>query len=172
MDAQGGSCLLPWLPCWTWASSRSQPSPLKFMLRKRLFFWNKQHLSLASRVIIASYVLLASIWYVASRWLFARSCISQVKRLIKNFLWSNNPEHNDRVKISWQTIILLTLQGGLGVIDPFTQCKALINKFIIRSMLPFENPWQHILKWRTSAYHPSTGGPWQANFRWLFFAGK
>ena len=147
-------------------------APLMFMLRKKIVFWNKQHLSLAGRVIIVNYVLLASIWYVASGWLFARSCMKQVKRLIRNFLWSNNSDHNARAKVSWQTIILPTSQGGLGVIDPFTQCKAFISKFIIRSMLPFDNPWQHILKWRTSAYHPSTGGPWQANFRWLFFAGK
>ena len=32
-------------------------------------------------------VLLSTIWYIASCWIFSRSCIGQLRRLIRNFLW-------------------------------------------------------------------------------------
>ena len=62
-------------------------APLLLKLRRKLLLWDSVDLSFAGRVLVANQVLLATIWYIASTMLFARSCILQVQRLIRNYIW-------------------------------------------------------------------------------------
>ena len=61
-------------------------APLLLTIRKKLLYWNTAKLSLAGRVVVANQVLLASMWYILLAWLCLRSALSQVQRLIRNFL--------------------------------------------------------------------------------------
>ena len=58
----------------------------------------------------------------------------------------------------------MTYEGGLGLIDPLLQCKALLGKFIIRGLLPGEEPWKKILRQRMVKVMPSIGGNWKDRF--------
>ena len=131
-------------------------------------FWSIARLSLAGRVVVANQVLLATMWYITSCWIFSRSCISQVQRLIRNFLWSGGDGSPTRAKVAWSVITLPTSRGGLGLIDPACQSRALLGKFVVRSLLPGSEPWKELLLHRLGRCTPRMGGPWQPEVRWLF----
>lgn len=79
-------------------------------------------------------MLLASMWYIASSWIYLRSCINEIKRLIKNYLLAGKVEET-RAKVAWSTIVLSWNKGDLGLVDPLRQSKGLVSKFIVRSLL-------------------------------------
>ena len=64
---------------------------------------------------MANQVLLATMWYVTSCWIFSSSCISQIQRLIRNFLWSGKNGDATRAKIAWPVITLPTSHGAWGL---------------------------------------------------------
>jgi hypothetical protein len=94
--------------------------------------------------------------------------MGQVQRLIRNFLWSGQDESKARAKVAWKTIILPRHMGGLGIIDPWDQCQALLGKFIIGSFLPNVGPWKSLLHRHLYKCAPKTGGPWDNSIRWVF----
>ena len=126
-----------------------QISPLLLLIKKKRLFWSTAKLSLAGRVVVVNYVLLSTLWYVLSSWCFFRSCLNQVQRLIRCFLWSGKKEGNIRSKVAWKTIIPSISKGGLGVIDPQQQCHAFLGKFIVRSLLPWAGSWSNFLHQRS-----------------------
>ena len=119
-------------------------APLLLRLRNKLIYWNKEKLSLAGRIVVANSVLLSSIWYIASTWLFSRTIMLKVQRLIRNFIWGNNASNNSVAKVAWTVLIQPKRKGGLGLIDPFMQSKALLSKHVVRSLLPREELWKKI----------------------------
>ena len=149
-------------------SAEQQIAPLLLSIRKKLLHWSSARLSLAGRVVVANQVLLATMWYITSCWIFSSSCISQVQRLIRNFLWSGGDGRPARAKVAWPVITLPTSMGGLGIVDPACQSKALLGKFIVRGLLPGVEPWKDLLLQRIQHYSPATGGPWQPELRWIF----
>ena len=119
-------------------------------------------------MVVASQVLLATMWYITSCWVFASSCISQVQRLIRNFVWLGSDGSPARAKVAWSVITLPTALGGLGLVDPASQSRALLGKFMVRGMLPGGEPWKELLLTRLGACRPRAGGPWQDEVRWIF----
>ncbi len=107
-------------------------------------------------------------WYTLSCWLFSKSCINQVQRLIRNFLWTGTIDHTSRAKVAWSIITLPTSSGGLGIIDPVAQSKALLAKMVVRSLQPGEEVWKTLMKRRMSLCSPVVGGPWKSDIRWIF----
>ena len=81
-------------------SAEQQIAPLLLSIRRKLVFWSSARLSLAGRVVVANQVLLATMWYITSSWIFSRSCISQVQRLIRNFLRSGGDGSPTRAKVA------------------------------------------------------------------------
>ena len=117
-------------------NAKDMIAPLLLRLRNKLIYWNKEKLSLAGRVVVANSVLLSSIWYIASTWLFSRSIMLKVQRLVRNFIWGNDTVHNTIAKVAWSVLIQPKQKGGLGLIDPFMQSKALLVKHVVRCLLP------------------------------------
>ena len=53
------------------------------------------------------------------------------------FLWSGQDGTTDtRARVRWETIIQPIAEGGLGLIDPEMQCRALLTKLIVRGLFP------------------------------------
>ena len=48
--------------------------------------------------------------------------------------------------------------GGLGMVDPDNQCKALLAKFVVRAMLPAKGIWSELLLNRLVDTKPCIGG--------------
>ncbi len=96
-------------------------------------------LSLAGRILVANQVLLASIWYLAACWNPNPRMCSQVSGVIKNFIWGGK-EALVCAKVKWDTPVLLTAQGGLGVTNPKSQSEALLAKLFVRGLTPSGEP--------------------------------
>jgi hypothetical protein len=88
-------------------------------LKGKLINWSTCRLSLAGRILVANQILLASMWYLAASWNPNPRMCCQVQGVVKNFIWSGKTT-NARAKVKWETLVLLTSQGGLGIIDPKT----------------------------------------------------
>ncbi len=117
---------------------------MMFALKSKLITWSHNKLLLAGRILVANQVLLASTWYLAACWNpNPRMCV-QVKGVIRNFIWSGKdaPSH---AKIKWDTLVLPTSHGGLGIIDPKTQSKALLAKLLVRGLAPGGEPWKELI---------------------------
>lgn len=72
--------------------------------------------------------------------------ISQLKRLVCNFLWAGSDGMRDtRVNVHWSMVILPIEKGGLGIIDLEMQSQALISKFIVRGLFSSNEPWKAFL---------------------------
>ena len=136
-------------------TAEQQIAPLLLSIRRKLIFWSSARLSLAGRVVVANQVLLATMWYITSCWIFSGSCISQVQRLIRNFLWSGRDGGPARAKVSWSVITLPTSQGGLGIVDPACQSRALLGKLVVRGLLPGAEPWKELLIHRLGRCTPA-----------------
>ena len=97
----------------------------------------------------------------------------QVRRLIRNFLWSGHDGSADtRARVRWETIIQPIATGGSGVIDPEMQCRALLTKFIVRGLFPGNETWKLLFK---SVLHTVTpqlgtrdGHTWVESIRYIF----
>jgi len=54
---------------------------------------------------------------------------------VRNFIWGGKAT-NARAKVNCDNLVLPTTKGGLGIIDPKTQSKALLAKLLIRGLAP------------------------------------
>jgi hypothetical protein len=108
-------------------------------LKGKLINWSTCRLSLAGRILVANQVLLASMWYLAASWNPNPRMCCQVRGVVRNFIWSGKAT-NAKAKVKWETLILPTSQGGLGIIDPKTQFEALLAKLLIRGLEPGGEP--------------------------------
>ena len=83
-----------------------------------------------------------------------KSSICQIQRLIRNFIWSGREGGRACAQVAWTTLILPKSKGGLGLIDPEDQSKALLAKLIVRGKLPGTEPWKMLLKARMQGFSP------------------
>ena len=153
-------------------TAEQQFQPVLLSLRRKLCHYSSQNLSLAGRALVANQVLLASVWYIASCWMMHSGMMKQVRRLIRNFLWGGSDGTTDtRARVRWSTIILPREDGGLGIIDPEMQCKALLTKFIVRGLFPGNETWKLMLRsvLDTVTPRPMRGGQsWRPGVRYIF----
>ncbi len=107
-------------------------------LKSKLIIWSNNALSLAGRILVANQVLLASIWYLVACWNPDPKMSSQVRGLIRNFIWGGK-EAPTRAKVRWETLAFPIAHGGLGVTDPKSQSEALLAKLLVRGLAPGGN---------------------------------
>jgi hypothetical protein len=55
-------------------------------------------------------------WYMAAAWNPNPAMCSQIRGIVRNFIWSEKVS-NAKAKFKWETLVLPTTQGGLGIID-------------------------------------------------------
>mgnify|MGYP007059119589 FL=1 len=92
----------------------------------------------------------------------------KVQRLVRNFIWGNTITDHPIAKVAWSVLIQSKQKGGLGLIDPFMQSKALIAKHVVRSLLPGEELWKKLWMRHLHKVKPSVGGQWNDSLRWFF----
>ena len=127
-------------------------------IRRKLAYWSIAKLSLVGRALVVNQVLLAPASFVASCWCFSHSYVAQLKRLVRNFLWSGSDGIRDtRARVAWQTVILPQAEGGLGVIDPELQSQALLGKLVICGLTPGGKMWKLLLQQGISSCTPCQG---------------
>ena len=146
-----------------------QFTPVLDSIRRKLTHWSACHLSLAGRALVVNQVLLATAWYIASCWMLHPGVISRLRRLVRNYLWAGSDgTHDTRARVAWHTCILPREQGGLGIIDPEMQSRALISKCIIRGLFPGNEPWKSFVRHAVLHSTPVRGGEWSPSYRFIF----
>jgi hypothetical protein len=78
-------------------------------------------------------------WYLAASWNPNPRMCSQVRGVVRNFIWGGKAT-TTRAKVKWDTLVLPTTKGGIGIIDPKTQSKALLAKLLIKGLALGGNP--------------------------------
>ena len=73
-----------------------------------------------------------------------------------------------RGKVAWPIITLPTALGGLEIVDPACQSRALLGKLIVRGLLPGAKPWKELLIQRLGSCTPVIREPWQAKIKQIF----
>ncbi len=148
-------------------------SKLVTALKGKLINWSTCRLSLAGRILVANQVLLASMWYMAAAWNPNPAMCSQIRGIVRNFIWSEKAS-NARAKVKWETLVLPTAQGGLGIIDPKVQSEAFLAKLLIRGLTPGGQPWKELLRHRANQVRLLVHGlgPSTQDINWLFAATK
>jgi hypothetical protein len=76
-------------------------------LKGKLINWSTCRLLLAVRILVVNQVLLASMWYLATSWNPNPRMCSQVRGVVRNFIWSGKTT-NARAKVKWETLVLPT----------------------------------------------------------------
>ena len=85
------------------------------------------------------------------------------KRLIRHFLWGAIEEKHARAMVAWTTLIKDKSEGGVGLIDPVVQTKALLGKLVVRSLQPPEAPWKLLWRCKWKMWLPRQGGSWPSS---------
>jgi len=142
-------------------------------LKGKLINWSQNNLSLAGRILVANQVLFASMWYLATCWNPNPRMCCQVRRVVKNFIWGGK-DAPARAKVKWDMLALPTAQGGLGIINPKTQSKALLAKLLVRGLALGGEPWKELVRHKADQIRlPIHGkGPNTPDINWLFAAPK
>ena len=137
-------------------------------IKAKLIWWNARKLSFAGKIVIANQVLMATMWHTAACWIIVPKSMKMIKRIIRNFLWGGTEEKHARAKVAWTTLIKRKSEGGVGLIDPVVQTKALLGKLVVRSLQPHEAPWKVLWRRRWKMWMPRQGGRWPCNPFWGF----
>ena len=56
--------------------------------------------------------------------------------MVRNYIWSAKENHAAWAKVVWYVLTSPKSRGGMGLIDPLSQSKALLAKFVVRGLQP------------------------------------
>ena len=76
------------------------------------------------------------------------------ERLVRNYIRSGKEDHASQGKVVWPILTSPKLRGGLGLIDPLSQSKALLAKFVVRGLQPGKDYWKMLLRLRFAYFRP------------------
>ena len=119
---------------------------MKDKIRKRLRLWASVKLFLAGRVVVVNHILLATMWHSMACWMSKKAFITNIKAIVRGFLWSGRDNEMTSTKVVWGCLIKAKNQGGLGRLDPVHQSKALLGKLLVQSLQPKPELWKALLR--------------------------
>jgi hypothetical protein len=98
---------------------------------------------------------------------------SQIRGIVRNFIWGGR-DVPTRAKVKWDTMVMPTSRGGLGIIDPRAQSEALLAKLLTRGLAPGGEPWKELIKHKAeqTKLQVHSKGPNTADINWIFAAKK
>ena len=78
--------------------------------------------------------------------------------MIRNLLWAGR-EESAKAKVAWNILIMPKSTGGLGIVDPVDQTRALLSKLVVRVLQAGTEKWKLMLKERIYTCAPIIGQP-------------
>ena len=98
-------------------------------IQKDINKWGNLKLSLIGKKLIINQIMLSKIWYLAYVETPPKHIIQDIRRTVYNFLWNFK-----KIRVNRVTTTMPINEGGLGIIDTETQCKAIkcaiLSKFL------------------------------------------
>ena len=59
--------------------------------------------------------------------------------MLNNYIWCTKENHATRAKVAWHVLTSPKSREQMDVIDPFSQSKALISKFLVQELQPMND---------------------------------
>ena len=88
-----------------------------------------------------------------------KACIKNIKAMVRGFLWSGKDQETTSARVAWCCLIKAKNQGGLGLVDPIHQSKALLGKLLVRSLQPGPELWKLFRRDRADLLVPEEWRP-------------
>lgn len=85
------------------------------MISNKLASWKSKSLSFAGRLVLVRHVLGSMPLHIAMVLPLPKSICYSIEKLMRNFLWSGNDNHQRMHYVSWKKIYPPKEEGGLGV---------------------------------------------------------
>lgn len=104
-------------------------------LRQSIELHNRRGISLLGRATIANSLILSKCWYILSVVPVPLSFIKEIRSVVCNFVTSSIFP-----RISWSLMITPRENGGLGILDPVLQQKALYYRWVDPILFPRDEP--------------------------------
>ena len=79
------------------------------------------------------------------------------KKVVSNYIWLTKENHATWAKVVWHVLTSPKLRGGMCLIDPQSQTKELLAKFVVRGIQPKDNGCEVLLRLRFTFFKPQTG---------------
>nr|GEU32005.1 hypothetical protein [Tanacetum cinerariifolium] len=105
-------------------------SPLIEKVKMRLLNWKNKSLLFAGRLQLIKSVISSLQVYWSSVFILPKFVYNEIKKLMKNFLWSQGNSHRGKAKMKWKDVCNLKEQGGLGIKSLHLWNVALMSKHI------------------------------------------
>ena len=61
------------------------------------------------------------------------------KEVVSNYIWLTKKNHATWAKVVWHVLNSPKLRGGMCLIDPLSQTKELLAKFVVQGIQPKDN---------------------------------
>ena len=104
--------------------------PLIHQIKKKFSSWSVKSLSFAGRLLIIKTVIAGITTFWCSAFILPKACIARINSLCSVFLWRGDIDSHNTARVAWETVVLTTQQGGLGVKDLHTWNKACCLKLV------------------------------------------
>ncbi|XP_026428402.1 uncharacterized protein LOC113324298 [Papaver somniferum] len=85
------------------------------MMQNMLAGWMGKLLAFSARLTLVKYVLCSMPIYIMSVYKWPKSVILTCERIIRNFLWSGDPNVKKLVTVKWDQVNASIEEGGLGL---------------------------------------------------------
>lgn len=115
-------------------------------VRDRLSGWKSKQLSFAGRVTLSKSVIQAIPVYSMMTIPIPKSCLNDIQKLQRDFIWGDSEDHKRHHMINWNTITLPKDMGGLGVRDLKVMNSACMMKMGWALRKGGDSLWSMVLK--------------------------
>ena len=143
--------------------------PLLHQIKARFSSWSVKSLSFSGRLLLIKTVIAGITTFWCSAFILPKGCIKRINSLCSIFLWKGSIEGHNSARVSWETVVLTTRQGGLGVKDLQTRNKACTLRLLWLLFFRPESVWvqwfkEVILKGSVHNYWTT---PTRQSYSWL-----
>ena len=70
-------------------------------------------------------------------------------------------------KVAWPILTSPKSRARLGLIDPLSQSKALLAKFVVRGLQTGDDCWKMLLRLHFAYFRPRKGANWAPQTGWI-----
>lgn len=93
----------------------SEYEPFLDKIVKRFRSWAVKILSFAGRLQLLGSVIYGKVNFWMSTFILPQDCIKRIESLCTRFLWSETIDRSKGARVSWSTVCLPNIEGGLGL---------------------------------------------------------
>lgn len=99
-------------------------------IKAKFTSWSVKTLSFSGRLLLIKTVISGITTFWCSAFILPKACIAKINTMCSTFLWKGDLESRNSARVAWETVVLTTEQGGLGVKDLYIWNRACTLRLI------------------------------------------